>query len=51
MADKSLNEVLKSLNKKFVENVVKIGAEALVLKDVESNVTAVGVPTNRIIRK
>ena len=30
---------------------VKIGAGAVVLHDIESNATAVGVPTNRIILK
>ncbi len=30
---------------------VKIGAGAIVLKNIESNTTAVGVPTNRIIRR
>ena len=29
MAEKSLSEVLKNLNKKYGENVVKVGAEAL----------------------
>lgn len=50
------NNVMIGAGAKVLGNItigdnVKIGAEALVLKDVESNVTAVGVPTNRIIRK
>lgn len=34
-----------------VGNNVKIGAGAVVLKDIENNVTVVGVPASRIIKK
>jgi serine O-acetyltransferase len=34
-----------------VGNNVKIGAGAVVLKDIEDNVTVVGVPASRIIKK
>lgn len=56
MADKSLNEVLKSLNKKFGENVVKIGAEALEVDGVLSLGSPMadyclygGIPEGRIV--
>ena len=50
------NNVMIGAGAKVLGNItigdnVKIGAGALVLKDVEPNVTAVGVPTNRIIKK
>ena len=34
-----------------IGNNVKIGAGAVVLKDLEDDVTAVGVPTDRIIKR
>ena len=56
MADKSLNEVLKSLNKKFGENVVKIGAESLEVDGVLSLGSPMadyclygGIPEGRIV--
>lgn len=56
MADKSLNEVLKSLNKKFGENVVKIGAEALEVDGILSLGSPMadyclygGIPEGRIV--
>ena len=56
MSDKSLNEVLKSLNKKFGENVVKIGAEALEVDGVLSLGSPMadyclygGIPEGRIV--
>ena len=50
------NNVMIGAGAKVLGNItigdnVKIGAGALVLKDIESNVTAVGVPTSRIIKK
>ena len=56
MADKSLNEVLKSLNKKFGENVVKIGAESLEVDGILSLGSPMadyclygGIPEGRIV--
>lgn len=56
MADKSLNEVLKSLNKKFGENVVKIGADALEVDGILSLGSPMadyclygGIPEGRIV--
>lgn len=56
MSDKSLNEVLKSLNKKFGENVVKIGAESLEVDGVLSLGSPMadyclygGIPEGRIV--
>ena len=56
MADKSLNEVLKSLNKKFGDNVVKIGAEALEVDGILSLGSPMadyclygGIPEGRIV--
>ena len=56
MADKSLSEVLKSLNKKFGENVVKIGADALEVDGVLSLGSPMadyclygGIPEGRIV--
>ena len=56
MADKSLSEVLKSLNKKFGDNVVKIGAEALEVDGVLSLGSPMadyclygGIPEGRIV--
>ena len=34
-----------------IGNNVKIGANAVVLKNVESNCTIVGIPTRKIIKK
>ena len=34
-----------------IENNVKIGANAVILKNVESNCTIVGIPTRKIIKK
>lgn len=50
------NNVMIGAGAKVLGNItigdnVKIGAGTLVLKDIESNVTAVGVPTSRIIKK
>lgn len=56
MSDKSLSEVLKSLNKKFGENVVKIGADALEVDGVLSLGSPMadyclygGIPEGRIV--
>ncbi len=56
MADKSLNEVLRSLNKKFGDNVVKIGAEALEVDGILSLGSPMadyclygGIPEGRIV--
>lgn len=56
MAEKSLNEVLKSLNKKFGENVVKIGADALEVDGILSLGSPMadyclygGIPEGRIV--
>ena len=56
MADKSLNEVLKSLNKKFGENVVKIGADSLEVDGILSLGSPMadyclygGIPEGRIV--
>ena len=53
---KSLNEVLKGLNKKFGENVVKVGAEALTVDGVLSLGSPMadyclygGIPEGRIV--
>lgn len=56
MADKSLTEVLKGLNKKFGENVVKVGADALEVDGVLSLGSPMadyclygGIPEGRIV--
>ena len=53
---KSLNEVLKGLNKKFGENVVKVGAETLTVDGVLSLGSPMadyclygGIPEGRIV--